>query len=133
MSTSADADAALAALERNGIIATGEERNKIARIVRRALEHPQAAEWFSGKYQLYNECTILYSDAEGKVKSIRPDRVMSDGERMIVVDFKFARPNQKHEEQVQNYMEQLRLMGNNLVEGYLWYVYENKILPVPNQ
>lgn len=130
MSTSADADAAIAALERNGIIATGEERSKIARIVRRALEHPQAAEWFSGKYQLYNECTILYSDAEGKVKSIRPDRVMSDGERMIVVDFKFARPNQKHEEQVQNYMEQLRLMGHSQVEGYLWYVYEGRVKPV---
>jgi hypothetical protein len=67
------------------------------------------------------------------VHPIRPDRVMSDGERMIVVDFKFARPNQKHEEQVQNYMEQLRLMGHSQVEGYLWYVYENKILPVPNQ
>ena len=94
------------------------------------MNYPQAAEWFSGKYQLYNECTIIHSDDKGLAHPIRPDRVMSDGERMIVVDFKFARPKQKHEEQVQNYMEQLCLMGHSQVEGYLWYVYENKIVPV---
>ena len=131
MSVATDAPQAIDDLLTDGIISTDKERKNIERIVYKALEHPQAAEWFSGKYQLYNECTIIHSDAKGLVHPIRPDRVMSDGERMTVVDFKFARPSQKHEEQVQNYMEQLRLMGHHQVEGYLWYVYENKILPVP--
>lgn len=130
MATAADAPNAIHTLQQSGLIATGKELDEITRIVHRALEHPQAAEWFSGKYQLFNECTILYPDAEGKVKQMRPDRVMSDGHRMIVVDFKFARPDREHHHQVVRYMEQLSAMGHTQVEGYVWYVYEGRVVPV---
>ena len=59
---------------------------------------------------------------------MRPDRVMSDGERFIVVDFKFARERDEHHEQVQGYINRLHEMGHPHVEGYLWYVYENRIV-----
>ena len=61
---------------------------------------------------------------------MRPDRVMSDGHAFTVVDFKFARPCGEHAEQVSRYVTQIRAMGHQQVEGYLWYVYENKIVPV---
>ena len=127
MATAADAPDAIHTLLQSGLIATGKELDEITRIVYRALEHPEAAEWFSGKYQLFAECTILYPDAEGMVKQMRPDRVMSDGHRMIVVDFKFARPDSEHHHQVSRYMEQLNAMGHTHVEGYVWYVYEGKV------
>ncbi len=130
MATAADAPDAIHTLLQSGLIATGKELDEITRIVYRALEHPEAAEWFSGKYQLFAECTILYPDAEGMVKQMRPDRVMSDGHRMIVVDFKFARPDSEHHHQVSRYMEQLNAMGHTHVEGYVWYVYEGKVVPV---
>ena len=130
MATAADAPSAIHSLLRSGIMATGKELDEITRIVHRALEHPQAAEWFSGKYQLFNECTILYPDSKGIVKQMRPDRVMSDGQRMIVVDFKFARPSREHHQQVAQYMEQLSAMGHTHIEGYVWYVYEGRVVPV---
>jgi hypothetical protein len=61
---------------------------------------------------------------------LRPDRVMSDGHSTIVVDFKFGAPRPEHHEQVARYMHQLTLMGHTAVEGYLWYVLRNTVVPV---
>jgi CRISPR/Cas system-associated exonuclease Cas4 (RecB family) len=46
---------------------------------------------------------------------------------MIVVDFKFGHPRPEYQEQVKEYMQLLQPMGYQQVEGYLWYVYSNKI------
>lgn len=127
--TADDVSIAIDSMERDGIF-DHSEREEIERITHRALTHPQAADWFSGRYELFNECTILYRSKEGIVKRTRPDRVMTDGERFIVVDFKFAREDEEHHRQVRNYMERLRDMGHANVEGYLWYVYENRIKPI---
>ena len=60
----------------------------------------------------------------------RPDRVMTDGQRTIVVDFKFGHPRDEYLFQVREYMQLLADMGHHNVEGYLWYVYSNKIQEV---
>ena len=52
---------------------------------------------------------------------------MGDGQRTLVVDFKFGRPRPEYHEQVREYMHLLQQMGHPNVEGYLWYVYANKI------
>jgi CRISPR/Cas system-associated exonuclease Cas4 (RecB family) len=52
---------------------------------------------------------------------------MTDGNKMIVVDFKFGRQNEDYKKQVRKYMELLEEMGYNNVKGFLWYVYTNKI------
>lgn len=129
MRTAKDADSAIDQLIRRGII-DKKASQRIASIVHRALSHPQAADWFSGKYELFNECNIIFSGSDGQTHNLRPDRVMRNGERMIVVDFKFARPHQDHIEQVERYIELLHNMGHNHVEGYVWYGYDNKIIPV---
>ena len=103
------------------------ERSEMERIVRRAFTLPEASDWFSGRYSLFNECNILYRADDGTISRMRPDRVMTDGERFIVVDFKFARERDEHHKQVCSYMEQLHRMGHTNVEGYLWYVYENRV------
>ena len=126
--TASDAPEAISEMVRDGLLDTPLER-EATHLVSRALSHPQAADWFSGRYTLYNECNILYRSEEGIVARMRPDRVMQDGERYIVVDFKFARENDDHHNQVCDYVDQLHLMGYPHVEGYLWYVYENRAIP----
>ena len=51
---------------------------------------------------------------------------------VIVVDFKFGRPNpDEYEPQVQNYMNLLcQMYPDRKITGYLWYVYQNNIEPV---
>ena len=126
--TSDDVGAALQQLEQEGVIYDDlitVERLRL--MLRKRLEHPQVADWFSARWTLFNECTILSVDAGGHVVERRPDRVMTDGSRWIVVDFKFGRPRQEYHDQVREYMQLLGQMGHTCVEGYLWYVYSNKI------
>lgn len=127
--TTDDIDPAIARMKREGLIDSSEQGD-IEHIVRSAVKHPQAADWFSGQYQLFNECCILYLNDEGLVSRMRPDRVMTDGKHFIVVDFKFARERDTHHAQVKGYIKQLHQMGHTDVEGYLWYVYENRVCKI---
>jgi ATP-dependent exoDNAse (exonuclease V) beta subunit len=107
-----------------GIIATEAESNSIENLISNALSNPLAKEWFGGRYKLYNECTILQNGGEG---NYRPDRVMVDGDKAIVVDFKFGTARPEYHAQVQKYMSLLVRMGYKSVTGYLWYIYKNII------
>jgi predicted RecB family nuclease len=54
---------------------------------------------------------------------LRPDRVIVDGDKATVIDFKFGETEKaSYHKQVKSYMEQLSGMGFGRVEGYLWYV-----------
>jgi len=126
--TTEDVETALQELQQEGVLYDEEMTvAKVSSLLRKRLESPRVREWFSDKWTLYNECTILYKDADGHVCERRPDRVMTDGHRMIVVDFKFGHPRPEYQEQVKEYMQLLQPMGYQQVEGYLWYVYSNKI------
>ena len=126
--TSSDITRALQQLEQEGILYDDQlTLDRITTMLRKRLEHPKVADWFSGRWTLYNECTILSTDGDGRVIERRPDRVMTDGQEWIVVDFKFGRPREEYMAQVREYMQLLRSMGHRNIHGYLWFVYSNKI------
>ncbi len=129
--TTADIDAALGQMEIDGLLYDENvSRDRVTAMIRKRIESTQVAEWFSDRWTLYNECSIL-SVEDGKVVERRPDRVMKDKERTIVVDFKFGKPKEEHHKQVRQYMQLLEGMdGYSRIEGYLWYVYPNKIVEV---
>lgn len=130
--TTADIESSLRQLEQEGVIyEDGLTADNVAAMLRKRLADPRVADWFSGRWQLFNECTILSVDeTTGLVRERRPDRVMTDGERMIVVDFKFGRERDEYVSQVKEYMALLRSMGYANVTGYLWFVYKNKIVEI---
>ena len=129
--TEADIEPRLKELEQAGIIynddiTSRELQDKISC----ALSNEKVKNWFSPRWKLFNECTILDYDKEtGDVYEHRPDRVMTDGKEMIVVDFKFGKPRDEYHEQVQRYMRLLMRMGYKQVSGYIWYVLRNEIIP----
>lgn len=128
MATATDLDTTLESLRHEGVI-DGKEALEARKLLAARLSSGLPAEWFSGRWQLYNECTILTTaNAEGGVVARRPDRVMTDGKTIIVVDFKFGRPRAEHSSQVSEYMTLLSRMNATRVEGYLWYVYKNEIV-----
>ena len=126
--TTADIDSVLKRLELEGVLYDDENTSeKVISMLRKRLEHPKVADWFSDKWTLFNECTIL-SKENGILKERRPDRVMTDGANWIVVDFKFAAPKPEHETQVREYMTLLTQMHpTHSITGYLWYIYPNQI------
>ena len=131
--TEDDIEPRLKELEQEGVIyndevTSRELQNKIAN----ALKNEKVKDWFSSRWKLFNECTILDYDKEsGDIHEHRPDRVMTDGKEIIVVDFKFGKPREEYHEQVQRYMSLLMRMGYEKVSGYIWYVVRNEIVPTP--
>ncbi len=131
--TTADITPALKRLQQEGILY--DETNtseKVISMLSNRLSNPKVKDWFSGKYDLYNECTILKIE-DGVLHERRPDRVMTAGNNWIVVDFKFGSPKPEYESQVQEYMSLIREMHPSediSIQGYLWFVYSNKIVEV---
>lgn len=137
--TEADLPRVLDALEHEGVIAryaadgtyVAVQRHSIEQWVERGMRNPLVSNWFSGNWHIFNECSIVRRHPkDGLLQTLRPDRVMrsADGTQIVVVDFKFGRPNSEHHEQVQTYMELLTAMyQDSEVSGYLWYVYTGKV------
>lgn len=94
------------------------------------FRNPQVREWFDPHWHVYNESTIIFRNEEGRVAEERPDRVITDGNRTIVIDYKFGKPQQSHHNQVRHYMQLLTEVCCHNVEGYIWYVTFNRIVRV---
>ena len=124
--TQKDVPSAIARLRMEGIIESDEHEEKIRKLTYWALKKPEVQEWFSGPWELYNECAILHWE-NGALQTRRPDRVMIKGKEAIVVDFKFGKPYPKYKQQVREYMGLLKDMGYTHVRGYLWYVSKNEL------
>ena len=115
-------------MQTDGLLYTDDiTAEEVEKHIERGMANEQVRNWFSPHWRLFNECSIIYEDDEGHVQKRRPDRVITDGQQTIVIDFKFARQREEHKEQVREYMLLLRDMGYPDVSGYLWYGYTNKI------
>ncbi|MEG0992972.1 MAG: UvrD-helicase domain-containing protein [Bacteroidales bacterium] len=104
-----------------------EEAPYIEEKITRLLEDEQVKPWFSKEARIFTETEILV--AEGSF--LRPDRVVNIDGRTIVIDYKFGLMERKgYDKQVRQYMQFMSAMGQQVVEGYLWYVELNKIVKV---
>ena len=111
-----------------GLISSAKQAENIKDMISKHIAASGVTSWFDGSYALFNEASIIYRDG-GILQTRRPDRVMikPDGSA-IIVDFKFGREREEYLHQVREYMDLLRKMGYPQVEGYIWYVYTNKII-----
>ena len=126
--TTADIPQVLRELELGGVLYDEDvSAESLRNMLQKRLSDKRVADWFSPRWTLFNECSIISINEEGELQERRPDRVMTDGQQMVVVDFKFGRPRDEYHMQVREYMELLRHMGYRQVSGYLWFVYSNKI------
>ena len=131
INTTDDIDTSLAQLEMDGLIEESDTNIKRLRdMLHKRFSNRQVADWFSSRWTLFNECTILdYDAATDTVREHRPDRVMKDEKtgEVVIVDFKFGSPRPEYVEQVNRYKALTQNMGYTNVKGYLWFVYSNRI------
>ena len=128
--TQDDIPSAIERLRFEGIIESAEQERQIKKLTEWALNHPLVKEWYSGNWELYNECAIIYKE-KGELQTRRPDRVMmKDGKVVVVVDFKFGKKRTDYNKQVRDYMNLLSDMGYENIRGYLWYVFDNEFVEV---
>jgi len=77
------------------------------------------AEFFPADRRLvFNEVSLI--DTDGSVS--RPDRVVDDGENVLIIDYKFGEKRSSHENQIKRYEALYRAMGRKNVKAELWYV-----------
>ena len=129
LTTGAEIEREMKRMQFEGLISSEEEYDYIKNLIEGAIALPDAKDWFSGKYKLFNECTILFKEGD-KHQQRRPDRVMVYGKEATVVDFKFGRKNDEYKKQVKEYIHLLQQMGYENVNGYLWYVTKNEIIKI---
>lgn len=131
INTTDDIDTSLAQLEMDGLIEeSGTNIKRLRDMLHKQFSNRQVADWFSSRWTLFNECTILdYDAATDTVREHRPDRVMKDEKtgEVVIVDFKFGSPRPEYVEQVNRYKALTQNMGYPNVKGYLWFVYSNRI------
>ncbi len=118
-----------AALERmrRGYAVSDVEAEALRLTIEKALLKPEVAEWFDTKWSdIKSESSIICKDGIR-----RPDRVMIDGERVVVVDYKFGtEQSPKHIAQVKEYMSLIKSMGYATIEGYVWYIRLEEIVKI---
>ncbi|KAA6313354.1 hypothetical protein EZS27_035863, partial [termite gut metagenome] len=125
--TKEDIEPAIERLLFDGVIGTKEMEKDIRTTVEKAFSLPHVQEWYSGEWQLFNECNILYK-TENRLHTRRPDRVMRKDNKVIVLDFKFGeQKKEQHSMQVKEYITLLAQMGYENISGYLWYVEKESI------
>ncbi len=95
-----------------------EERETIADDLKQfftLIQESGHSDWYSDRYTILNEQNILCGST-----TYRPDRVMIEEEKAIIIDYKFGKENPAYNKQVQQYMDLLSEMGYQ-VEGWLVY------------
>ena len=86
-----------------------------------ALQH-----YFGEHLTVRTEATIITANG----KAHRPDRIVFAGEVVRVLDIKTGVPDERHHDQVLDYMHLLSELGATQVEGALLYLGTGKLVPV---
>ncbi|MDO4802110.1 MAG: 3'-5' exonuclease, partial [Prevotellaceae bacterium] len=121
-----DADDVLDRYDREGLFGNIVSLEEARQEIEKCLENSNMREWFSDNWKVLNEREILTNTIFG-TKKYRCDRVVYNGEKTIVIDFKFGEPKTKYNKQVMSYIQQLKSIGFANVKGYLWYANEKRL------
>ena len=113
-----DLDAALEAAYVCGDL-TLEQSEQAKELLAGRLVEAKARGWFpDDSSKVMVETDII--DVDGQV--YRPDRVVIEDGKVLVIDYKFGRHHSKYERQMKTYSEIFRRMGYADVTAVLWYV-----------
>lgn len=96
-----EVDAAIDQMEFDGVLYDRPmTREQLKEFIEEKLRDPRVNDWFSPRWKAFNECSMIYYDPEEqRVKEQRPDRVIYDGKKMVVIDFKTGGKMEKHKRQ----------------------------------
>lgn len=123
--TQSDIPKAIAFLQNNGSI-NDEQKKYFTQQLFAIVNHPIAKDWFMPTWTIKTEAEILCVD--GRV--LRPDRVLIDKQKAVIIDYKTGNASPKYFQQIQEYAFMLQDMGYTEVKGYLFYFSENKVVEV---
>lgn len=110
---------------------TDSEQLQARAILQQAYDALEQKHWFNDFTTVVNETTV-YNFEPRTADRRRPDRLMifPDGS-IVIVDYKFAHPEEEHVEQVKRYVDYMRSThGSRTVSGFLWYPLRREVVEV---
>ena len=102
----------------------GENTIELTRMAEDSMEAINSNGWNSEKYQKIFESEIL----TGGGQVLRPDAVFSSKDHTVVLDYKTGEQHESHHRQVTGYVNELKNMGYENVDGYLYYTTDSKMV-----
>ncbi|MEN8225318.1 MAG: UvrD-helicase domain-containing protein [Bacteroidota bacterium] len=98
-----------------------EEAVSLHSLLNNIIGQPALKPFFDGSYEIRNEAAIMTSSG----KEYRPDRLMIDHRKAIVIDYKTGKEDPSHIRQIETYGNLLSDMGYTDIEKYLLYIDEH--------
>jgi len=95
-----------------------QEEKQIRKMLNEVVFHPELARYFDVAVTVKNEPEILEMQGEAS----RPDRVVFDGDEVVVIDYKTGRKSRTHHQQIERYGCLLQEMGYQNVRKLLVYL-----------
>ena len=105
---------------------SGEDKKTITNQLDRIFSNTQVQGWFNTDWEVKTESAIIIKDAHPK----RPDRVLIDGKKAVIIDFKTGQEKSADRRQILSYRDILHEMGFEHIETYLLYIAQNNIVSV---
>ncbi|WP_436517056.1 UvrD-helicase domain-containing protein [Ekhidna sp. To15] len=108
-----------------GMQITASDRQRYETLIDNLWKDETVKGWFSGAGEVKTEVVVLPKDGEVK----RMDRVVIEGSKATVIDFKSGRPKSEDNRQLKEYAQLLKQMGYE-TEGYLLYLVNGEVRKV---
>lgn len=106
---------------------TSDEAIYVGSLLGRRIDEVAGRGWFSENGQtVLNEVSII--DVDGH--TYRPDRVIRNGNDVVIIDYKFGVHHRGYEAQMRKYADIWRRMGAYNVSASLWYVQTGEVVDV---
>ena len=116
----ADAAIVLEKMTEDGVLAH-EEYDELYQTLNKILEHPELSSYFSENVEAINEGEILLPNSGG----IRADRMVREGNRIHILDYKTGKPHPHHKNQVDGYAQIIGEMGFIVGDKVLVYLQDD--------
>lgn len=100
-----------------------DDAKKIETILRNIVSHPELKHFFDAKNEILREISILLPEN----REIRPDRVVVEGRKAHIVDYKTGERRAEHERQLSEYAETIAQMGYDVVSAKLVYIGKEEV------
>lgn len=123
--TASELPKALSFMQEEGFI-KNKEAKELEGVLTSLLSQPQIAALFAEGQKVKTEADILLDDGSW----LRPDRVIIEGNKIKLVDFKTGTEQEDHHQQLLKYEALLHQMGFSEVEKYLVYTAEERLVKV---
>ena len=103
-----------------------DERDELTQRLAKLMEHPMVGPWFSDQWTVKTEVPILIpGGAENRI-----DRLLMKDSKAIVIDFKTGEKSKSDQQQVKEYIDVMKKMGFEDVEGYVLYLRDFDVVAV---